>query len=69
MLMMSGADTVASTRRIAALLRQGLPRARHDVLPGMGHMGPVTHAELVNDRVVAFLRQQARPPAAARRVA
>ena len=55
MLCLSGTRTVAATQRIAALLRTALPRALHEALPGMGHMGPVTHAEQVNARIAAFL--------------
>jgi len=53
---MTGARTVNATRRIAALLRAGLPDAHHEVLPEMGHMGPITHAALVNRRIVQLLR-------------
>jgi len=55
MLCLSGTRTVAATRRIAALLRDAVPQARHELLPGLGHMGPVTHAALVNARIQAFL--------------
>jgi pimeloyl-ACP methyl ester carboxylesterase len=55
MLFMAGARTVAVTRRLAKLLRRALPRAQHDVLQEMGHMGPITHAALVNRRIVEFL--------------
>ena len=59
MLFMSGARTVAPTRRIAALLRLALPFASHEVLPRMGHMGPMTHAAEVNRRIVEFLHARA----------
>jgi pimeloyl-ACP methyl ester carboxylesterase len=55
MLFMTGARTVAATRRLSELLRHALPRARHVVLQGMGHMGPITHAAEVNGRIVQFL--------------
>jgi pimeloyl-ACP methyl ester carboxylesterase len=55
MLVMSGAKTVSATRRVGELLRTLLPHARHDVLPDMGHMGPLTHAAQVNQRIVQFL--------------
>lgn len=58
MLFMTGARTVAATRRIGALLRAALPRAEHATLAGMGHMGPVTHAVEVNRQVVSFLLTQ-----------
>ncbi|HVG04077.1 MAG TPA: alpha/beta hydrolase [Burkholderiaceae bacterium] len=59
MLFVSGARTVAVTRRLAALLRVELPDAEHAVLPAMGHMGPITHAQEVNHRLVEFLQAQA----------
>jgi pimeloyl-ACP methyl ester carboxylesterase len=68
-LCLSGADTVASTRRVGQLLRRALPQAAHERLPGMGHMGPLTHAQAVNRRIADFLFLDAghtRAPAPAR---
>ena len=59
LLFMAGADTVPATARIAQILRLALPRATHEKLPGMGHLGPVTHAEDVNRRIVAFIAEYA----------
>jgi pimeloyl-ACP methyl ester carboxylesterase len=59
MLFLSGGDTAASARRMAALLRRELPDAVHETLAGLGHMGPVTHAAAVNLRIEAFLRSVA----------
>ncbi|HEX2541336.1 MAG TPA: alpha/beta hydrolase [Caldimonas sp.] len=56
---LSGAETVAVTRRLAELYRLALPRARHEVLAGMGHMGPITHAAAVNARIVEHLEAHA----------
>ena len=58
MLLLTGAITVASTKRIGELLRAALPRAEHALLPGMGHMGPVTHADEVNRHIAGFLQRQ-----------
>ena len=55
MLFMTGARTVASTRRLGALLQDAFPAASHDVMPDMGHMGPVTHPGPVNERIERFL--------------
>lgn len=63
MLFLSGARTVPAARRIAELLRLAAPRARHAVLEGMGHMGPITHAAAVNRWIAGFLH--AREPALA----
>jgi len=54
-LLLSGAQTVGVTRRIAGLLRGVLAHAECEVLPRMGHMGPITHAAEVNDRILRFL--------------
>jgi pimeloyl-ACP methyl ester carboxylesterase len=59
MMFVSGARTVAVTRRIAELLRLSVPHAKHEVLQAMGHMGPITHATEFNRRVVEFLHAHA----------
>jgi pimeloyl-ACP methyl ester carboxylesterase len=56
-LCMTGADTPPVTRRIGELLRYALPNAEHSMLPGMGHMGPVTHAVEIADRIAGFLTE------------
>lgn len=61
MLLLSGARTVAATRRIAELLRTALPTARHEVLPDMGHLGPIMHPAPVNARIARFLGAGAAP--------
>jgi pimeloyl-ACP methyl ester carboxylesterase len=58
MLLVTGASTVASTRRIGEMLRAALPRAEHALLPGMGHMGPITHADAVNGCIAGFLQSR-----------
>lgn len=55
MLFMTGARTVATTRRLGAVLQDALPAARHEVMPEMAHMGPVTHPGPVNERIERFL--------------
>lgn len=60
-LWLCGGATVEATQRIADLLRRALPGACHETLPGLGHMGPLTHADTVNERVLRFLRASARP--------
>lgn len=56
-LFLTGAATVASTRRIGEIARGRRPQARHRVLDGMGHMGPITHASAVNRVLEQFLRE------------
>ena len=58
MLFLSGARTVPAARRVAQLLRMALPLAEHQEMPGLGHMGPITHAVEVNRRVQQFLDAQ-----------
>jgi pimeloyl-ACP methyl ester carboxylesterase len=55
MLVLSGAETVASTRTLARLLRMALPDAEHEAIPGLDHLAPVSHAGEVNARIVGFL--------------
>lgn len=55
MLFATGSRTTAVARRIGERLRMGLPMARHEVLHGLGHMGPVTHAAQFNPLVLQFL--------------
>lgn len=54
-LCLTGSHTTAVAQRIGELLREGLSTARHEVLPGLGHMGPITHATSVNPLVAQFL--------------
>jgi pimeloyl-ACP methyl ester carboxylesterase len=67
MLFLSGSRTVAVTQRLAAVARRAIPNALHEILPDLGHMGPVTHAAYFNGRVESCLAQHAaaREPAAA----
>jgi pimeloyl-ACP methyl ester carboxylesterase len=62
MLFLSGARTVAAMRRLAGVLRLALLHADHEVLPDMGHMGPITHAPQVNRRIAQFLNARLVPP-------
>lgn len=57
-LSLTGARTKASTRRIGELLRLAMPNASHEMLAGMGHMGPVTHAGAVAARLAGWLDTQ-----------
>ena len=66
LLVLHGSRTTNAARTVARLLRWRLPRADHVMLPGLGHMGPLTHASRVNERLLAFLRVAPMPePAAA----
>jgi pimeloyl-ACP methyl ester carboxylesterase len=47
----------------AQLLAQALPRARHVVIAGAGHLAPLETPEAFRELVVALLRDQSAPPA------
>jgi pimeloyl-ACP methyl ester carboxylesterase len=55
LLCMSGSRSTAAALRIAELLCERLPRAVHRTLVGVGHMGPITHADWFNQYVASFL--------------
>lgn len=57
MLSLSGALSPRSTRRIAQIIRWKRPGADCEEFPGLGHMGPVTHAAIVADRIARFVSQ------------
>jgi pimeloyl-ACP methyl ester carboxylesterase len=54
-LLMRGKESPASSLGVARLLAKTLPRVEVLDFPGVGHMGPVTHPELVNAAIAAFL--------------
>ena len=54
-LCLSGGRSTPAAVRIAALLRDLLPKATHEVMDGLGHLGPITHPTIVNARVLRFL--------------
>lgn len=56
-LYMIGKDSPASSRGVARLLTQVLPRVEVIEFEGLGHMGPVTHPEAVNEAVCHFLER------------
>lgn len=64
-MLMTGSRSTAAGRGVVQALRALLPHAEVIELPGLGHMGPVTHAQAVNDAIAAFL-ERARGGAAAR---
>jgi len=52
-----GKDSPASSRGVARLLAQALPNAQVMALDGVGHMGPITHPEIVNAAIETFLNR------------
>jgi pimeloyl-ACP methyl ester carboxylesterase len=54
-LYLTGTRTKASARRVGELLPSVWENGKRVELDGPGHMGPVTHPELVNGEIEAFL--------------
>src|SRR6267143_1199213 len=50
-LYMMGKDSPASSRGVGRLLIRALPQVQVVEFEGMGHMGPITHPEVVNDTI------------------
>ena len=57
-LYMVGKKSTPSALGVARLLTQALPRVVVREFEGLGHMGPITHPQQVNEAVVEFLAQQ-----------
>ena len=56
-LYMVGARSPASSLSVAKLLAQALPRVRTHEFADLGHMGPVTHPDVVNGEIERFFAQ------------
>jgi pimeloyl-ACP methyl ester carboxylesterase len=54
-LFLGGLASPLAARRVVAFLGEALPRGRVLLVPGAGHMGPLTHAAFVNDAIVAHI--------------
>ena len=54
-LLMTGAESPPVVGVVADRLATRLRDARREVLPGMGHMGPITHAEVIAGVIAPFL--------------
>lgn len=57
-LLLGGTESPASARDLLPILAGAMPGARLEQLPGLGHMGPVTHANVVNPWIADFLRSR-----------
>lgn len=60
-LYMVGQSTTQSALGVARLLTAVLPRVEVVTFEGVGHMGPVTHPELVNTAIAGFLDRHCAP--------
>lgn len=58
-LLMVGSKSPLSSRAVAQRLADVLPRVERVELEGLGHMGPVTHPDRVNEVIVRFLERHA----------
>ena len=56
-LLLTGARTTSAARGVMAVLRKLLPRADFVELNNLGHMGPVTHPDVVNREIVGFINR------------
>jgi len=54
-LYMIGKDSPASSRGVGRLLARALPQVQVVEFEGLGHMGPITHPEVVNEAISGFL--------------
>lgn len=54
-LILGGETSQMAERRVVEKLGAALPRGRAQLFPGVGHMGPITHAPLVNGAIAAHL--------------
>lgn len=57
-LLLVGGRTLTPPRVVSRLLAGALPRVARETLPGLGHMGPITHPAHIASRFGAFLRAQ-----------
>ncbi len=57
-LYMLGEQSPPSSRGVASLLTRVLPQVELIEFKGLGHMGPVTHPEVVNKTIIHFLEQR-----------
>lgn len=56
-LFMTGKESPASSLGVAHLLTRALPQVQVVEFEGLGHMGPITHPEVVNKAISVFLEQ------------
>lgn len=55
-LYMTGRRSTQAAKGVARRLLSVLPQARHLEFEALGHMGPLTHAQQVNEAIVDFMR-------------
>jgi pimeloyl-ACP methyl ester carboxylesterase len=55
LLLMTGEHSTLAAHAVIRRLSQALPGARVYTVPGAGHMGPLTHSDLVNRAILDFV--------------
>ena len=55
-LILGGGNSPFTERRVVQKLGEVLPHATARFFPGVGHMGPISHASMVNEAIVAHVR-------------
>jgi len=63
-LILQGSATKLPSRRVCRRLRRALPRLAFKVVPGAGHMLPITHRDEVNRHIAAHIEANAVQPEA-----
>jgi pimeloyl-ACP methyl ester carboxylesterase len=56
-LYLTGRDSPASSLSVARCLTAALPRVEVIEFAGLGHMGPITHPQVVNPAIANFLER------------
>lgn len=59
-LLMTGERSPLPARKVVDRLSKAMPDARHEVISGARHLGPVTHAGEVNSHIIAELTARSR---------
>ena len=60
-LLMTGTRSTAAARRALQLLREALPDAETKEFEGLGHLGPITQPERVDEAIEAFISERSQP--------
>jgi pimeloyl-ACP methyl ester carboxylesterase len=65
-LLLDGQHSPLAARRVIAHLSTAIPRATARTVEGAGHMGPITHASIVNEAIASHIEAVARASAEGR---
>jgi pimeloyl-ACP methyl ester carboxylesterase len=60
-LLLGGESSTLAAKRVLRVLERAIPGAVREEIAGAGHMGPLTHAGEVNERIVAHIAGATRP--------